>query len=129
MHRLLVVLTLLAMLAAAAPAHAAEVITRERDDRRSILLDRSDVLRVSLSENPSTGSSWRVARRPAGILRRLSDRFVKPRATTPPTVGAPGRREIRWRAARRGTTRLRMELVPPGGGAAVGTFRLTVVVR
>ncbi|HEX8102638.1 MAG TPA: protease inhibitor I42 family protein [Solirubrobacteraceae bacterium] len=121
----------LCALAVTAPAQAREVVATGGDSGRRIVLARGDTLRVSLEENPSTGYAWRTARRPAReVLRRRSDRFVEPAEQDPPVVGAPGRREITWRAVGRGRTRLTLRLVPPGEGRPPErSFRLKVVVR
>ena len=127
--RLLLPVLLVAATAAAAPsAHALEVVAREGDRGRAVTLQRGDTLRLSLEENGTTGYSWRTVRRPArSVLRQRSNRFVAPAETSPPTTGAPGRREVVWRATGTGRTRLALRLVGPGGDSG-GTFRLTVTV-
>ena len=116
--------------AAAPPAYALEVVAREADSGRTVTLQRGDTLRVSLKENPSTGFSWRISRKPSRrVLARRSNRFEAPPERDPPVAGAPGRRVIVWRAVGRGSTRLALRLVPPGGGKASERFGLRVRVR
>jgi predicted secreted protein len=132
MHRLCLSLLagLLLLGALASGASAFEVRATAADNGKTARLIRGDILQVTLTENPSTGYGWRIVTRPsAAVLRLLSDRFVSPPATNPPTVGAPGRHVYRWRAAGAGTTSLKLQLFPPGQGRApVQTFRLTIVV-
>ena len=119
-----------ALALAPSAAHALEVVAREADSGRTVTLHRGDTLRVSLEENPSTGFGWQIARKPARrVLVRRSNRYVAPPQRDPPVAGAPGRRVIVWRAVGRGSTRLALRLVPPGGGKASERFRLRVRVR
>lgn len=113
------------------PAQALEVRVQQRDSGRSISLHRGDLLQVSLVENPSTGFSWRTVRRPSRkVLKLTSNRFVSPPQTSPPTVGAPGRRVIVWRAVGSGRTTLKLGLFPPGSNTkAVKSFRLSIAVK
>jgi predicted secreted protein len=122
---------LLLLGALASNASAFEVLASARDNGKTARLNRGDVLQVTLSETPGTGYAWRSVKRPsAAVLKLLSDRFVPPPATNPPTAGAAGRHVYRWRAASAGTTSLKLQLFPPGRGArAAQTFRLTVIVR
>jgi predicted secreted protein len=122
---------LLLLGALASGASAFEVRGTARDNGKTARLNRGDVLQITLSETPGTGYAWRAVKRPsAAVLRLLSDRFVAPPATNPPTAGAPGSHVYRWRAVGRGTTSLKLQLFPPGQGTrAAQTFRLTVVVR
>lgn len=131
MNRLAVTAAVGLVLCVFAPAaHALEVVARDQDGGRSIVLRRGDVLRVSLRENPSTGFAWRTVAAPVKrVLLRRSNRYVAPAQTSPPAVGAPGRREVTWRAVGRGTTRLTMRLFPPGSDEPTSTFRLVVEVR
>lgn len=117
--------------ALAASAEAFELRATVRDSGKTVHLYRGDVLQVTLSENPSTGYAWRIVKRSArAVLRPLSDRFIPPRQTNPPTVGTPGRHVYRWRASGRGRTSLRLQLFPPGANARPAqTFRLAIVVH
>ena len=133
MRRLLPTLaaTAVCLLAAASPATAFEVRATASDNGKTVHLTRGDVLQVTLAENAGTGYAWRLTRRPAAsILRQLSNRFVAPPQTNPPTVGAPGRRVVRWRATNRGATSLRLQLFPPGFNTRpTQSFRLAAVVH
>jgi predicted secreted protein len=122
---------LLLLGATASGASAFEVRGTAQDNGKTVRLNRGDVLQVTLSETPGTGYAWRAVKRPrAAVLRLLSDRFVAPPQTNPPTAGAPGRHVYRWRAAGRGLTTLKLQLFPPGQSTRPAqTFRLTVVVH
>jgi predicted secreted protein len=121
---------LLLLGALASSAAAFEVRATAADNGKTARLSRGDILQVSLSETPGTGYAWRIVKKPrTAILRLLSDRFVAPPATNPPTAGAPGRHVYRWRAVGRGTTTLKLQLFPPGQPTRPSqTYRLTVVV-
>ena len=113
----------------ASPAQALEVRAKEGDSGRTLRLQRGDVLRLTLKENPSTGFGWRTVKNPSRrVLRRTFNRFIARPETNPPTAGAPGERVIVWRVRGHGRTSLKIALFPPGTGTkAAKTVRLTIV--
>jgi predicted secreted protein len=128
-----VVLTAAVMAAAlaAAPAEARTITVGAGANGKTVVLHRTDRLRIRLAENPSTGYHWQFAKRPApAILRFVSSTFVAPPQTEPPTVGAGGTRVYLYRARGMGRTTLRLKYVGPGSNAPVARrYRLTVRVR
>lgn len=120
-----------ALAAAPAAARAVTVTVGAGANGRTIVLQRTDRLRISLAENPSTGYRWQFAKRPAAaILRLISSTYVAPPQTEPPTVGAGGTRIYLYRARGMGRTTLRLRYVGPGSSAPVARrYRLTVRVR
>jgi predicted secreted protein len=71
-------------------SRAGEVRTiTEADFGRVINVEVGDRVRVSLSENPSTGFTWRCGWQPQGHLDLVRDRFV------PGEPGRPGQGGVR----------------------------------
>ncbi len=64
-------------------------VVTEADFGRVINVEVGDRLRISLSENPSTGFSWRCGWDPRGHLELLRDTFV------PDEPGRPGQGGVR----------------------------------
>ena len=98
--------------------------------RKNVRLDRGDTIVVVLPSNPSTGYSWRVARKPdPRVLRLVRTRFT-PSGEKPPVVGAPGTFEAEFMAVGAGRTVTRLDYVGPGRNRPVGErFTLTAIVR
>ena len=98
--------------------------------RKTVRLDRGDRITIVLPSNPSTGYSWRVARKPnARVLRLVRTRFTPP-DEKPPVVGAPGTFEAEFEAVGAGRTTARLDYVGPGRDRPVGErFTLTAIVR
>ena len=116
----------------AAPAVAKEVKLTRKASGKTVSLARGDLLRVTLSENPSTGYSWRFAKRPAKTILALRANHFKqgPQDPNGPSVGVPGTRIFKWRALTAGTTALKIGDYPPGQGRKPASyFRLTVTVK
>ena len=86
-------------------------------------LTRGDSLTIALrpADSGSTGFHWRVARKPAKSVLRLTSRVRTIDGT---------RERFTYRAVRAGVASLKLQYVPPARHArAVKTFRLTVVVN
>jgi predicted secreted protein len=124
------VITVIGVLAAAAPAGAA-TDQPERAGHRYTLrvqpltpfatlsqaIHPGDVLSVAVDENPSTGYSWSasVPMTANGALRYLNTSFVA--APHPPgLVGSGGTEYFHYRAVRPGTALIELTLWPPGTG-------------
>jgi predicted secreted protein len=120
------------LLVPAAPAAAKEVKLTKKANGKTVTLADGDVLRVSLTENPSTGYGWRLAKRPArSILGLRANHFKQgPQDPKGPSVGVPGTRIFKWRALEAGTPSLKIGNYPPGPRTKPSSyFRLTVKVK
>jgi inhibitor of cysteine peptidase len=78
------------------------------DFGKTINLGPRDKLEVVLTENPSTGYSWRCTWDPVGSLRVVRSDYVTP-ATSPGIVGAPGQRRIVLKPCSAGATVLTLQ--------------------
>jgi predicted secreted protein len=112
-----------------ARAAALNATVTPKDNGHAVSLGRNGRLTISFKDNnPSTGYSWSYAAKPSrSVLALVSDRT----ASEPSGVaGAPQPRTIIYRALAKGTTRLRLVLLPPGRGAKpTATLALTVTVN
>lgn len=89
------------VLAAAASAGSVVRLTAAASGT-TVRVHVGDTIVLSLAANASTGYSWRVTSRAPRVLRLLSARYVPPRATSPPLVGAPGTYVARFAVAHAG---------------------------
>jgi predicted secreted protein len=117
------------LLVPAAPAAAKEVKLTRKASGKTITLAKGDLLRVTLTENPSTGYGRRLARKPAAAILGLRANHFEAGPQDPGEVGVPGTRIFKWRALKAGTTSLRIGNYPPGAKKPSSNFRLTVRVR
>ena len=76
------------------------------DNGKEVQLIVRESFAVELSENPTTGFRWAIAKVPP-ILELASDHFDPPPSSTP---GAPGLRRWSFAAVGAGTGELRLEL-------------------
>ena len=92
------------------------------------VLHRGDLLVVRLPSNPSTGYAWKVRSRTRPVLVLSGRTFMPPKPSQ--RVGAPGTAVLRFRAAAKGATALRLAYVRPWetGVAPTKTFILRVSV-
>lgn len=88
----------------ASGAAAATVRVGVRANGSTLHIRAGDVVVVTLSENATTGYGWRVAQIDRRRLKVVSSRYVAPKTTKPPKVGAAGKRVVRLRARARGTS-------------------------
>jgi predicted secreted protein len=73
-------------------------------------MHRGDSLVVRLRSNPSTGYAWRVCSGARPVLVLVARRYVPPSSGL---LGAPGTAVFRFRAAKAGTTVLRLAYARP----------------
>ncbi len=113
----------------ASAAEAKTVTVTGSKNGGAVTLRKNDRLVVRLSENPSTGYSWRTLSKPS-ILKAAGSRYVAPPSSGdgPPVVGAPGVRVFTYVARGKGAGLLKLGSKGPTG-ADGGRFTLRVKVR
>lgn len=89
------------VLAAAASAGTVVRLT-EAANGTTARVHVGDSVVLTLPANASTGYSWRLTSRASAVLRLLSARYVPPKATNPPLLGAPGTYVARFAVVRAG---------------------------
>lgn len=99
-----------------------------RSNGRTVRAHEGDTIVVRLPSNPGTGYAWHVVSRGAPVLRILSTRYVPPKPTTPPTLGAPGSFVARIAVRRQGRAVFRLAYrrttTPPSPPAKRFSFTL-----
>jgi inhibitor of cysteine peptidase len=118
-----------ALLVASAPAGARKLTLHAKDDGRTVRLHRGDRVLIVLDENPTTGYAWKLTRRPARAIARVTSSRYAADPVAPGIVGSGGTRTIRVRAVGRGRTRLALTYVAAGHRPAGDRFRLALRVR
>lgn len=124
----IVTLTLSALLLCGA-ASAGTVRLTASDNGRALTLVRGDFLIVSLASTPGAGYGWKVAHIDRDLLRQAGNpQLIK---NPNPVPGAPATQVFRFKAARRGSTRLELAYVRPWerGVAPARTFRALIRIR
>ena len=83
---------------------------------------------VALPANASTGYAWSIASKPTAVLRRVSQRYVRP---TSGLLGASGQYRATFVARAKGTTVLRLRYVRRTQPATppAQRYSVTIVVR
>lgn len=130
MRRLVPVLAAAALLAAAVPALAGDVVkVGQNANGKTVRLDVGDTLVVSLAGNATTGYEWTVAAIDLKVLKPAGKQYV-PKKVAPGIVGAGGTYVLRFRAAAAGKTALKLAYARPWekGVKPARTFSLTVAV-
>lgn len=119
------------LMAACGDDGAGEIQLGETDNGRTVSIEKSGRLVVSLPSNPSTGFSWTVAATEPRLLEMQGEPKYVPPKSTPPVVGAAGTQVFTFKAVATGTARLDLiysrtfeKGVPPEK-----TFSVTVDVR
>jgi inhibitor of cysteine peptidase len=97
-----------------------------KDGGRTIRVQPSDELVVTLDSNASTGFRWVLAAKPDGdVLGLVESRYVAPETDL---LGAGGTEVWTFRAAAEGTTRFELSYQRSSGETSGDSFALTVVV-
>ncbi len=112
-----------------AKADALSVTVTPNDNGHTVTLEPGGRLTISFKDNnPSTGYGWSYTAKPSRkVLALVSDRTA---AEPSGVVGSPQPRTIIYRAVAKGTTRVRLVLLPPGRGTKpAATLALTVSVN
>ena len=120
----LAVVGLLAALAAG-PAAAKTVRLTAKAKGTQVTLSRGDLVRITLTSNPSTGYMWQTRVVTRSVLKPVSATY-KGTARLP---GGGGTQTLTFRAVARGTAQLGLVYVQAGSANVGKRFRLTVVVR
>ena len=89
---------------------AGPTIVTEKQNGKSIAIDKDSLLVISLEANPSTGYGWRVGTNDAAILKFLEQSAFPPKVAMP---GAPGRQMLKFKALASGTDRIELEYLRP----------------
>jgi inhibitor of cysteine peptidase len=102
-------------------------IVREWNNGKSIHVYDGDYIDVALNGNPTTGYDWYIDSKLPPVLKKISGPNFK---TWSERIGAGGKVTYRFKAVRKGGTRLRLvykrswEKVPP-----IKTFSVNIFVR
>jgi inhibitor of cysteine peptidase len=121
-------LATLVVLVGAGSASAMTVLVGKHDSGRTVVLRKGDTVRLTLSENPSTGYRWRFRKRATKrVLRLVSSKFVS-NPSSPGQVGVGGKHKYVFKARRKGRTSFRLGLFPPGKGRPIAR-RFSLKVR
>lgn len=86
-------------------AFASRLDVGEGEAGKDLILQRGDLLTVSLPANPTTGYSWRVVCAPPGLLKQIKSSFESSRHRQG-MVGVGGRQIWEFRAVARGQAAL-----------------------
>jgi predicted secreted protein len=101
----------------------------EKPRSQSVKLRRGMDLELELGGvSEGTGYRWEVTRKPSAAVLGGPERGVRPKPCPELAVGCPRADLFRYRALGRGTTKLRLELLPPGDQAPARRLKLTVEV-
>jgi predicted secreted protein len=88
-----------------------------------------DEVNIQLSENPSTGWTWRLQSPLNGILQAGGDRFVRSSSAGADLVGTGGTRVLTYTAVGAGTIELAYALAGPGRDVEAADHRMTFTVH
>ena len=139
MMRVWILAAVLSMIAASAiaqpmPAPTPEdVAVRVTADQNGQNVEAAvgDSVAIELQNSPSTGSSWRVASKPAFLAdpEQLSGPTSQPAASGRPMMGAPRWQVFVFPVAEAGEGVLTLEKVGPGAAGVLESFSLTVTAQ
>ena len=102
------------------------VLVTERQAGSNINIEQGDVLGVQLAGNPSTGYGWVVTAIDQAKLRQAASPDYQPLSGQ---TGAGGNYTFRFPTYARGSTTLKLDYLPPGGGTPGKSFQITVDVQ
>jgi len=104
----------------------AEIVVRDSENGRAVSASIDDVVRIELSENPTTGFRWQLSSIDAGVLSLQSDVFTPASGAA---VGGGGFHVFRFVAGGRGSCHVQFELRRSWeSGLASSTFAIRVSV-
>jgi predicted secreted protein len=95
---------------------------------KTIRVHRGDLLLLSLPAKKSTGFGWHLRTLDRKALKLLSSGYVESTAASTPALGDPGSYTLRLKALKKSKTAITLSY-SRGGGKAVRTFKLRIVVR
>jgi predicted secreted protein len=126
--RLVFVLLAIALVGAGAALAGRIVEIGQLANGKTIVLNPSDRLVVSLPGNASTGYFWRIQKLNRRVVKFISRTYVPP---SPGKTGSTGKYVLRFRAVAVGTTPLRLAYVQSGNTSAkpAKTFRVSLTVK
>ncbi len=98
------------------------------DNGKSIPLHITDLLVLSLDENPTTGFQWAVESSGGGLVQLQASEYTQ---ATGPGVGRGGQRKLTFKAQRVGTGQLKLKLWREwqGDDSIAERFALTLQIR
>ena len=103
----------------------------EKDNGRTLHLDRGDTFTVTLVSNPSTGFQWQFGTPPYDetVMILRGDKYIQPQEQL--AAGAPGKRRLSFLAEGSGRTGLRLIYVRPWekNHPPAKEFNLMVIVK
>jgi inhibitor of cysteine peptidase len=108
-----------------------EINLSVKDNNGSIKAKKGDVLVITLEANASTGYTWDVASNKKSITKYKGKKYIEPAKTNPPKVGAPGKEVLRFKAIRKGISKIKLIYHQPWDNKAkpAKTFSIEVAVR
>jgi predicted secreted protein len=102
------------------------VLATERQAGSSFNIQQGDVLGVQLAGNPSTGYAWAVTAIDQTKLRQAANPDYQPLTSQ---TGAGGNYTFRFQTYGQGSTILKLDYLPSGGGTPGKSFQITVNVQ
>ena len=131
------ILRMLAMAAAMSALCACSLFTgprhyelTDKDNGRTLHLDRGDTFTVTLVSNPTTGYQWQFGTPPYDetVMILRGDKYIRPQEEL---CGAPGKRSLTFLAEGSGRTGLRLIYVRPWekNRPPAQEFNLMVIVK
>ncbi len=120
---------LLASLPGVAMANRLDV--GEGEAGKDLVLQRGDLLMVTLPANPSTGYSWGVLSTPSGLLKQVRKSLFEPSPHHSAMVGVGGVQRWNFRAVAVGKVNLRFSYTRPWehGVEPVRVISWPVIIR
>lgn len=98
----------------------------ERDDGRTLLLTRGQMLELEVVENPTTGYLWQVERDGMPVLQQADSDFV-PEA--PNRLGEGGRKTFLFEVVEHGQVLLKLRRLRSWSREVDKDFSLRIIVR
>ncbi len=124
-------LFLLVLGAGTAYGVAREVNLDAGNNKDCIRIEKGNVIVITLEANASTGYTWDVAAVKERVLRYKGKDYVQSSQAETPTVGAPGKEVLRFKAIGQGISSLRLVYHQPWDkkAKAAQIFTVKVTVR
>jgi inhibitor of cysteine peptidase len=103
----------------------------EANNNGSKTIKKGDIVTITLEANSSTGYTWDVASNNKKVLRYDGKKYIAPKASNPPVVGAPGKEVLSFKAIKRGTSTLTLVYHQPWDKKAkpAKTFTVKITVK
>lgn len=106
-----------------------EKVIREADAKQPVIVDAGRVVVIKLHEAPSTTRFWELTVPSDGVVKLISDQFVRNPNSKQGPGGTYGDHEFRLRAGKPGKSKVTAKLHHPGEGTVERSTTFTIEVR